>query len=92
MIFDYFYYEILRITSLADVKMMRRTAQMTGEEYLFGIDEGQIETFLTQRGFFDVRNATGGDLKRLYFTGPNARRVLPTGIAFVSARVNEAGS
>ena len=90
VIFDYFYNETLRDTSRSDVKMMRRAARLTGEEYLFGIDEGQIEPFLTQRGFRDVRNVALEDLKRLYFTGPNAGRVVPEGIAIVSARVNKA--
>jgi O-methyltransferase involved in polyketide biosynthesis len=73
------------------VKLMRRAARMTGEEYLFGIDEGTIEQFLMQRGFRTVRNVTIADLKPVYFTGPNARRVIPTGLAIVSARVNQAG-
>jgi O-methyltransferase involved in polyketide biosynthesis len=58
---------------------------------MFGIDRGQFEPFLTQRGFRDVRDVTLEDLKRLYFTGPNAGRVVSTGIAIVSARVNKAG-
>jgi methyltransferase (TIGR00027 family) len=88
VIFDYFYNETLRDTDRSDVKMMRRAARMTGEEYMFGIDQGQVEAFLTLRGFCEVRNATfEDDLKPLYFSGPNARRVLPTGLAIVSARV-----
>jgi methyltransferase (TIGR00027 family) len=91
VIFDYFYNETLRDTSRPEVRLMQRTARVTGEGYLFGIDQGQIEPFLTQRGFRDVRNATGEDLKRLYFTGPNAGRVVPTGCDIVWARVNKAG-
>lgn len=91
VILDYFYNEFLHDTSRPEVKVMQRTARMTGEGYLFGIDEGQIEPFLTQRGFRDIRNATSEDLKRLYFTGPNAGRVIRTGVAFASARVNKAG-
>jgi O-methyltransferase involved in polyketide biosynthesis len=91
VIFDYFYNEILRDPRRNDVKMMRRAARMTGEEYLFGIDRGQIEPFLTQRGFRDVRNVTIEDLKPIYFTGANARRVIPTGLAIASARVHKGG-
>ena len=90
VIFDYFYNETLRDTTLSYVKAMRRAAQMTGEEYMFGIDQDQIEPFLTRRGFSDVHNVTLEDLKRRYFTGPNAGRVIPPGIAIVSARVNKA--
>src|SRR5215216_2692143 len=86
VIFDYFYNETLR-----DMKMKttRRITRVIGERLIFGIDEGQIEPFLTRRGFRDVRNADAEELKRLYFTGPNAGRVICTGVAIASARVNK---
>jgi methyltransferase (TIGR00027 family) len=90
VIFDYFYSEVLHDKSRRDVKALQRAAQLSGEQYLFGVDEGQIEPFLTRRGFRDVRNATLEDLKRLYFSGPNAGRAVPEGIAIVSARVSKA--
>ncbi|MCL5995504.1 MAG: class I SAM-dependent methyltransferase [Chloroflexi bacterium] len=89
VIFDYFYNEFLRDTSRPEVKRLRRTMQVIGEEHIFGIDEGQLEPFLTRRGFRDVRNADAEELKRLYFTGPNARRVIAAGAAIASARVNK---
>ena len=89
VIFDYFYSETLRDKSRPEVRMMWRAARVTGEGYLFGIDQGQIEPFLTRRGFRDVHNVEGVDLERLYFTGPNAGRVVPTGVAIASARVNK---
>ena len=55
------------------------------------IDEGQIEQFLTERGFCDVHNVNAEGLKRLYFTGLNAGRVISKGVDIVSARVNKAG-
>jgi O-methyltransferase involved in polyketide biosynthesis len=70
--------------------MMHRAAKVTGEGYLFGIDEGKLESFLTQRGFRDVRNVDSEELKRLYFTGPNAGRVIAEGAAIASAKVNKA--
>ena len=88
VIFDYFYNEILHDPSRRDIQAMRRTAQKFGEGYMFGIDRGQVEPFLTQRGFRDVQNMTLEDLKQSYFTGPNARRVVPDGMAMVSAMVN----
>jgi methyltransferase (TIGR00027 family) len=89
VIFDYFYNETVHDTTRSDVKMMRRAARMTGEEYMFGIDQGQIEPFLVQRGFGNVHDATLEDLKRLYFIGVNAGRFMPDGIAIVSAEVNK---
>jgi methyltransferase (TIGR00027 family) len=92
VIFDYFYNETLRDTSRPEVRMMQRAARVTGEGYLFGIDRGQIEPFLIQRGFREVRNITSEDLRRLYFTGSNARRVIPTGCDIVSAKVSKSGN
>jgi methyltransferase (TIGR00027 family) len=85
VIFDYFYNETLR-----DMKTARWITRAVGEKLIFGIDEGQIEPFLTRRGLRDIRNTTTEDLKRRYFAGPNAGRVLITGVAIASARVNKA--
>ena len=86
VVFDYFYNETLR-----DMKMetARRITRAIGEGLIFGIDEGQIEPFLTRRGFRDTRNADAEELTRLYFTGPNAGRVIGTGVAIASARVDK---
>jgi methyltransferase (TIGR00027 family) len=86
VIFDYFYNETLR-----DMKMKttRRITRAIGERLIFGIDEGQVEPFLTRRGFRDVRNADAEELTRLYFTDPNAGRAIGTGVAIASARVNQ---
>jgi methyltransferase (TIGR00027 family) len=92
VIFDYFYNETLRDTTHGYGKSLRRAQRLSGEAYMFGIDEGQIESFLTRRGFCDVRNITMEDLKARYFAGPNARRKVPTGIAIASASVCEATS
>ncbi len=87
VIFDYFYNEVLGDTSRKDIQGMRRSAKMAGEEYMFGIDKGHVEEFLTQRSFQEVQNKTLDELKQIYFTGSNARRVVPDGLAIVSAKV-----
>jgi methyltransferase (TIGR00027 family) len=89
VIFDYFYNEVFSDSSNSYAKALKRAAQLSGEEYMFGIDRGQIEPFLTQHGFHDVHNMTLEDLKQIYFTGPNAGRLVPRGIAIVSATVNK---
>src|SRR5918997_2337985 len=86
VIFDYFYNETLRDM---EMKTTRRITRAIGERLIFGIDEGQIEPILTRRGFRDVRNADAEELTRLYFTGPNARRAISTGVAIASARVDK---
>ncbi len=89
IIFDYMYNEIFQDPNNSYGKALKRTAKMSGEDYMFGIDRGQIETFLTQRGFRDVNNMTLEQLKQRYFTGPNAERAVPADIAIVSAVVNK---
>jgi methyltransferase (TIGR00027 family) len=84
VIFDYFYNETLR-----NMKVTWWITRVIGERLIFGIDQNQVETFLTRRGFSDICNMTSEDLKRLYFTGPNAGRPISTGVAIVSARANK---
>jgi methyltransferase (TIGR00027 family) len=92
VIFDYCYNETLRDTSRGYGKLLRRSSQLSGEAYMFGIDQGQVEPFLAQRGFCNVRDVPVENLKSMYFTGPNAGHVIATGIAIVSARVDKAGN
>jgi O-methyltransferase involved in polyketide biosynthesis len=87
VIFDYFFNETLHDMTRMDLKVMRRAAWLSGEEYLFGIDEGKVEDFLARRGFCQVCNVTFGDLKPVYFTGANSKREMPKGLAIVSAKV-----
>jgi methyltransferase (TIGR00027 family) len=89
VIFDYFYNEILRDPHRTEVQAMRRTARAFGEDYTFGIDRGQIEPFLTQRGFREVTDMTMEKLKRVYFTGPNANRAINDSISIATARVDK---
>ena len=58
--------------------MWRKSVKRLGENLLFGIEEGTIETFLEQRGFAVARNADHAFLKQQYFTGVNEeRRITP---------------
>lgn len=86
VVFDYFYNETLR-----DMKMKnaQRVTKMMDETLMFGIDEGQLEPFLAQRGFEKIRNTTDGELEELYLTGPNANRSMTKGVAIASARVRK---
>ncbi len=89
IVFDYFDNETLRDTTNGYGKMLRRASKLSGEDYMFGIDHGQVENFLTRRGFRDVQDMPLEGLRPLYFTGVNAKRPLPDGISIVSARVNK---
>jgi methyltransferase (TIGR00027 family) len=89
VIFDYCYNETIRDTSRGYGKALRQASRVSGEAYLFGIDQGQVEPFLAERGFCDVLDVPLENIKSKYFTGPNAGRVMATGLAIVSARVNK---
>jgi len=89
VIFDYMYSEIFQDPNNSYGKTLKRVAKMSGEEYMFGIDRGQEEAFLTRRGFHNVHNLTIEALKQRYFIGPNAGRAVPSDIAIVSAVVNK---
>lgn len=80
------YNEILKDEARNDVRALRRAAKISGEAYMFGIDRGEAGPFLAQRGFRDVKDTTLEELKAKYFTGKNAGRAVPSGIAIASAR------
>ncbi len=93
VIFDYIYNETLRDTTQGYGKALARAGKMSGEPYVFGIDRGQVGSFLARRGFCDVIDMPLEDLKPKYFTGVNAARAIVTGhIAIASARVCRTGA
>ncbi|HWQ47651.1 MAG TPA: class I SAM-dependent methyltransferase [Methanosarcina sp.] len=56
------------------IKSATKDMAQQGEPYKFGIKEGMLETFLTQRGFSNVCNVTNEDYKKAYFQGVNEGR------------------
>ncbi len=88
VIFDYIYTSLLDGTVRhGEVSGMRRYRVFTGEGLVFGIPEGQVETFLEQRGFTQVVDRDSQALHAAYFTGPNQSRRVAGGYGIVSARV-----
>ncbi len=88
IVFDYMYAAALKARhKRGEVASMQRYRGMTGEGLTFGIEEGTVEEFLSQRGFYRVKNVTAEDLKRLYFTGVNQKRQVAPIYAIVSATV-----
>jgi methyltransferase (TIGR00027 family) len=64
-------------------------SRFTGERRAFAIDKGQIEDFLTRRGFTHVVDANAEQLNRLYCTGPNQGRTVAEIYAIVHAEVGD---
>jgi methyltransferase (TIGR00027 family) len=88
IVFDYIYQSALDGTRRQnEVNNMRRYRFMTGEGLTFGIPEGAVETFLSERGFRHVRDVNADSLKQAYFTGINAGRSIVAGYGIVVAEV-----
>ena len=83
IVFDYMYQKVLdgRAKGHSEVSSMRRYRGFSNEVLSFGIEEGQIESFLIERHFSQVRNVTAADLHERYFTGRNAGRKVNAGYA-----------
>ncbi len=79
IVFDYIYAEALTTARLRlSIALTRRMRRFTGESLVFGIAEGSVEAFLTERGLSAIANVTHEDLERLYFQGKvPARHVAP---------------
>jgi len=86
VLFDYFLQSVVDGTSETG-KNMRDFAAEQGEPFLFGIEEGAAEAFLTKRGFSRVQNITSEDYKRAYFHGVNKDRAVCSLLSFVHAAV-----
>jgi methyltransferase (TIGR00027 family) len=86
IVFDYMYRGVLdgRIQGHSEVSSMRRYRGVSNEVLSFGIEEGQIEPFLKARGFKQVVNVSGSELRARYFTGKNAARKVSQGYAIAA--------
>ena len=72
-----------------DAQKMRQSYAQRGEPLIFGIPEGTIVEFLSQRGFCDVKDVNGEFFKNAYFAGKNIARNVCSLCGFVTARVKD---
>lgn len=90
VIFDYMYTSALKTPQKrGEITRMDRTAKITGEKLIFGIEEGKAVEFLQARGYSQVVNYSSQDLERKYFTGVNKDRVIASIYAIVHATVGK---
>jgi methyltransferase (TIGR00027 family) len=88
IVFDYYFRSAIDGTSRNQAVMnLRKSAELLGEPFSFGIEEGTAEEFLSKRGFYQVKNVTSQDLKKAYFEGRNRKREVAPFQAVVSATV-----
>jgi len=93
IIFDYTHLSVVKGTSSRwEAKTWRRGAKRLNERLLFGIEEENIEGFLTQRGFDQINNANHIWLKQRYFIGANRERQITPIMDIVHAAVKPSAS
>ncbi|MCP4693668.1 MAG: class I SAM-dependent methyltransferase [Desulfobacterales bacterium] len=88
IIFDYFPPSVAGGDSqLKEAKAAREVVRKYNETLQFGIEEGEIESFLTARGFQRVKNVNAAFCDDAYFTGVNGNRRTSRMFSFVYASV-----
>jgi methyltransferase (TIGR00027 family) len=84
ILFDYYPESV--VDGICELKKnMRDYAAQQGEPFKFGIKEGEVETFLVERGFSKIESVTSEDYKRMYFHGINASRAVSPLLYFAHA-------
>lgn len=72
VVFDYIYASVLRRENrFYGEKEIFKTVSRAGEGWTFGIEEGEIEGFLSERGFRIISHYTPSDLEKAYLTADN---------------------
>jgi O-methyltransferase involved in polyketide biosynthesis len=88
IVFDYLYASALTTARpRREIKRMQAARRFTGEGLTFGIEEGQVQSFLQVRGFTEIQDVTSQDLRQRYFTGVNQNRAVAPIYAIVKAKV-----
>jgi methyltransferase (TIGR00027 family) len=68
VVFDYLYASVLRREGRHYGEEISDTVSSAGENYTFGIEEGDIEGFLSERGFRVISHHSPSDLEREFLT------------------------
>jgi len=66
---------------------IRKSLKESGEHVKFGLMEGTVKKFLSERGFSNVVDVTSKDYKKAYFHGKNKDREVYSFISFAHAEV-----
>ncbi|OPY49444.1 MAG: Leucine carboxyl methyltransferase [Methanosaeta sp. PtaU1.Bin060] len=88
VLFDYFPQSVVDGTCESDDgKNIRKFAAERGEPLQFGIVDGGVDAFLSQRRFSKIKNVTSEDYKKAYFHGANKDRTVCSLMSFAHAIV-----
>ena len=75
VVFDYIYASVLRgENQFYGEKEIVKTVTRAGEGWTFGIKDGEIENFLSERGFDVISHHTPSELERMYLTTDDGTR------------------
>ncbi len=89
IIFDYLPQSVVDGSCELDVgRNFHNLAAQVGEPLQFGIKEGKIGAFLSERGFSKVQNVTSEDYRKAYFNGVNKNRSVCSLLSFAHAMVD----
>ena len=66
---------------------MQRYQRLTGEGLAYGIEKGQIDSFMKRRGYGNIVNIDSAGLSKLYCKGANNGRKVADVYAIVHAEV-----
>jgi len=88
IIFDFYPESVVDGTCPLEVgQNIRKFLMELGEPLQFGIEEGIVEKFLSERGFSQIQGVTSTNCKRTYFHGKNKNRDVCELLSFVHAVV-----
>lgn len=88
IIFDYYPQSLVDGTSnLQAATNVRRYVEEQGEPLLFGIEEGEAEAFLSERGFSHIADVSSKDYHKAYFLGANRDRIVSSLLYFAHAAI-----
>jgi methyltransferase (TIGR00027 family) len=91
IIFNYMFQSVVDGTCRTDdAEKMRQSYAQRGEPLIFGIPEGAIGAFLSDKGFCDVKEVNGEFFKSAYFKGKIASTNVCHFCGFVTATVKRA--
>jgi len=88
ILFDYYPESVVNGTCELEVgKNIRNYTAQQGEPLQFGIKEGMVENFLSERGFSGVQDVTAEEYKRIYLHGINKDREVSNLLLFAHAMI-----
>ena len=89
VVFDYFPTSVVNgSTRLEEARGLSAALKQLGEEFVFGIDPGNMADFLLERGLEVIQNMASEECRQIYFKGSNRHRKVSDMFIFAQAKVS----